>query len=141
MTNPPPNFVVFAKLMEMTTSSNDSEALVAVRKANAMLGRIGRSWTELLEGKVTMMPGSPFEAIPDPFAKEQPKRPKSASGPRHDSTTDPDIDSMFDALLVGPRRITTSFRAFVEDVHDWWQNKGFLSHGQFSAIKKAYDRL
>ena len=33
-----------AKLLSMTTSSNDNEALLAARKANALLQKLGMSW-------------------------------------------------------------------------------------------------
>lgn len=135
--NPPPNFQIFAKLMEMTTSPHDAEALVAIRKANALLARTNQTWHDLLSAKVTMMPGSPFDSIPDPFAKPEAAKPKPKPGPRHDKTSDPEIDDWFDDLLHGSRRVTTGFRTFVEDVHQWWQDKGFLTDAQYQTIKKA----
>lgn len=50
------------KLMKMTTSANDGEALTAVRMANAALARDGHDWETLLRGKITI--------VADPFAKD-----------------------------------------------------------------------
>jgi len=41
-------FERLAKLLELTASNHDGEALVAVRKANETIERIGITWTEIL---------------------------------------------------------------------------------------------
>ena len=48
------------KLLKMTTSPNDGEALVAVRKANSLLTSAGWDWDKLIAGKI--------KVIADPFA-------------------------------------------------------------------------
>lgn len=48
------------KLMLMTTSPNDGEALVAMRKANSWLRSANADWEMILRGKVTL--------VTDPFA-------------------------------------------------------------------------
>jgi hypothetical protein len=50
-----------------------------------------------------------------------------------------DIEQMFDFLLrtVSPR---STFRLFVEDVHHWWQTRGFLTNAQYNALKRAMQR-
>ncbi|HEY0724706.1 MAG TPA: hypothetical protein VGD41_12090, partial [Pyrinomonadaceae bacterium] len=55
-----PNLPLLIKLLKMTTSSNDGEALMAIRKANEQLKKFGGDWEALLRGKVTM--------ITNPFA-------------------------------------------------------------------------
>ncbi len=42
------DFLLFGKLMALTTSDNDGEALAALRKANAILKRGGLTWQALL---------------------------------------------------------------------------------------------
>ena len=37
-----------SKIMEMTTSTNDAEALVAIRKANALMKAEGLTWENVL---------------------------------------------------------------------------------------------
>ena len=48
------------KLLRLTTSSNDAEALLAVRKANEILPQISPDWGDLLFGKVTLI-ADPFD--------------------------------------------------------------------------------
>lgn len=58
------NFDILIKLLGMTGSSNDNEALVAMRKANAQLEKIPTTWEALLRGRVTI--------VQDPFASMAP---------------------------------------------------------------------
>ncbi len=55
------------KLLKMTTSSSDGEALVAMRKANEKLSELGGDWEKLLRGKVTVI-ADPFANVPVPEA-------------------------------------------------------------------------
>lgn len=57
------NLDLLIKLMGMTTSANDAEALVAIRKANVVLQKFGGSWRDLLLSKVKI--------IEDPFVNLQ----------------------------------------------------------------------
>lgn len=46
----PPDVVIqLKKIMEMTRSNHDGEALVAMRKANIMLKKYNITWTELIQ--------------------------------------------------------------------------------------------
>lgn len=59
------NLDLLIKLLKMTTSSNEGEVLVAIRKANEHLKhKLSSDWESLLRGKVTI--------IEDPFAKAPP---------------------------------------------------------------------
>jgi hypothetical protein len=71
-----PNLALLIKLMKLTASSNDSEALLAVRKANEQLIKFGGDWERLLLGKVTVI-GDPFESVPAPKASTYTKTPPS----------------------------------------------------------------
>jgi hypothetical protein len=53
------------KLMKMTTSSNSAEALVAVRKANEELKRLGWDWESILAGKIKIIE-NPFTTLKRP---------------------------------------------------------------------------
>jgi hypothetical protein len=43
-----PNLTLLIKLLKMTTSSHDAEALLAIRKANEQLAKFGGDWERLL---------------------------------------------------------------------------------------------
>lgn len=73
------------KLMKMTTSQNDSEALAALRQANKRLLAAGWDWEALLTAKVTIV-ADPFGSIEAPTASPQsyskpqaPQRPAPAA--------------------------------------------------------------
>jgi type II secretory pathway pseudopilin PulG len=53
------------KVLLMTTSDNNSEALAALRAANKMLRTANTDWEKLLRGKVTVV-ADPFADIPAP---------------------------------------------------------------------------
>jgi hypothetical protein len=61
------NLEQLIKLLKLTTSSNDHEALSASRKANLQLEKFGGDWDTLLRGKVTVL-ADPFAS----FAGEPP---------------------------------------------------------------------
>lgn len=65
-----PNLGLLIKLMKMTTSNVDHEALLAIRKANEQLVKFGGDWEALLSGKVTVI-GDPFEKVPAPPPREE----------------------------------------------------------------------
>lgn len=64
------------KLMKMTTSSHDGEALVAMRKANDELRRLGWDWDTILTGKIKI--------VENPFVNMR-RPPDSVMGTRNGS--------------------------------------------------------
>jgi hypothetical protein len=78
---------LLAKLLKMTSSSNDGEALVAIRKANALLISAGWDWDKLLAGKIRVA-ADPFAGLQTPhnptedgFAPRPPPRPAAPRPP------------------------------------------------------------
>jgi hypothetical protein len=65
------NLELLIKLLKLTSSSNDGEAIVAMRKANQQVEKVGGDWETLLRGKVTIIAdpfaGGPASPIPDPI--------------------------------------------------------------------------
>jgi hypothetical protein len=55
---------ILIKLLKMTTSTHDHEALSAIRLANTQLLKLGTDWEDLLYAKVTLV-ADPFTGIPD----------------------------------------------------------------------------
>jgi hypothetical protein len=76
------------KMLKMTTSDNDNQALVAMRKSNELLQRCGGDWETLLRGKVTII-GDPFGHVPKPppaenghrAAPQTPRQPQRRQAP------------------------------------------------------------
>lgn len=121
----PTSIEQFTKLMMMTTSPNDNEALTAIRKANAMLAASNNNWQDFIKGKVKMV--STYETQTD-----------SDSSNKH--TNAQEINMWFDEICSNPRT-SLGFLDFIESVRSWWEQKGFLTDKQYEAIKSAYERI
>jgi hypothetical protein len=90
-----PSLTLLTKLMKLTTSSNDSEALLAMRKANEQVAKFGGDWETILKGKITVI-GDPFASVtrppvnaPSHSAPPPPSTPHHTSTPRSTSRTAP----------------------------------------------------
>lgn len=64
-----PKHELLLKLLKMTASTNDAEALVAIRKANQLLATASWDWDRLLAGKITVV-GDPFGNLHRPRANQ-----------------------------------------------------------------------
>ena len=117
-----PDYAMFLKLLNLTTSSFDHEALSAIRMANAVLARQNHTWEDLLAGKVVMI------AAPDSKIVGE----KSATGTRHYNGAV--INAYFNSLS---RRDLGTFQDWVNSVREWWDTKGFLTEAQFTTLKRA----
>lgn len=65
--------LLLVKLLKMTTSSNDGEALVAMRKANQLVTDAGWDWDRVMAGKITVV-GDPFAGLARPAAPSAPQQ-------------------------------------------------------------------
>ena len=120
-----PKFEKFIKLMKMTTSSSEGEALNAIRMANALLLEANLDWADFLRGKAKIIEGS---------ASAQ----TTYSGKKY--TNSNEIESMLEAVLNNVRS-GTSFRTFIESLRDWWESNQFLTEKQYNALRKTYERI
>lgn len=77
------NLELLIKLLKMTTSSVDGEALTAMRKANEQLLKVGGDWENLLRGKVKVI-ADPFGTVakPQPSPKDRWGAPSGSAPPR-----------------------------------------------------------
>lgn len=140
---------ILIKLLKMTTSTHDQEALSAMRLANMQLLKLGTDWEDLLNGKVTLI-ADPFTSVPDlpqqapaatPFHRPQtPPRPTAPPQPP------PQPIPMRDATLVQPRLDAFMFVTVPPSVtirinrieQAWLQNKQ-LSPGDWSELRGLSD--
>lgn len=133
MAKPTDKFTRLIQLMMLTTSDSDGEALVALRKANAMLAEQNMNWEELLRAKVKF---ARTEAGADAAGgRERGTRDRSD---RTQRASDDEINEWFEVLLreVHP---DAPFREFVESVHSFYEQRGYLTPKQESAIRRAYE--
>jgi hypothetical protein len=129
---PPAQFV---KLMMMTTTTNDHEALVAIRKANALLASANVNWEEFLgavdEAKASS--SSTRSNSDSDFSDIHGSSSYQGSGACSDASL---IDPMFEQAFANVRP-GSSFRDFIESIHEWWETRGYLTQRQFQALRKA----
>jgi hypothetical protein len=123
-------FQIFVKLMQMTTSDSDAEALVAIRKANAMLKAERKNWEDLITGLVPMTKE----------AEARPQRRNYEDPLQHEYPSSESINTAFEEAFNRVNR-ASSFYATIESIHTWWEEKGFLTEKQLSVILKAAGRI
>ena len=75
-----PKQEMLLKLLKMTTSDNDGEALVAIRKANGLLKTAGWDWDKLIAGKIKVV-GDPFGGVSAPKYSNVGKPPPPPQAP------------------------------------------------------------
>ncbi len=117
-TIPPEDLERLVKLLALTASQHDGEALAAIRRANAVLDRLQIHWVELI----------------DALAKE---RTVIVEVERERVTQADRIDDAFDLVLS---TATGSFRDFIIDLLDQWRAKGSLSPKQLAALLRSEKR-
>lgn len=111
------------KLLAMTTSANDAEALVAVRKANAIMKTHAFTWDDLFARTVTVDAAEPEPEAPSEAALRD------------------KINESFDYLRG---RDLGNFTDFIESIEKQWLGKKYLTPGQrkplFDAVEMAKDK-
>lgn len=123
---------MFVKLMMMTTSNSDGEALTALRKANKILADAKVSWIELLGAQ---KPDNSFRVPPSKRPRPEPQWEDVVNHDRHVGS---DIDEMFEKVFK--QKMSEGFASFVESLHIWWEQKGWLSEKQYRSLKNAAEK-
>lgn len=122
----------FAKIMGLTTSDIDGEALAALRMANKMLSGENLTWGEILAETPREMRIS--------IHREPPYKFEEGWTPPHlrDKVT---IDLMFRAVYNQPRTGNEEFWKWLDDVHTKWGSYGSLTQGQYNGLRNSYRRV
>lgn len=125
------------KLMGMTTSSSDNEALNAVRMANKWLQSKGHNWHDLLTGKVTVE-ADPFAAAPAVNINVHTAQPRYAAAapppPPRQFDNAKEIEGFFTKLEL--KYLPPSVQDRINKIQDEWKRKGFLLYGDFDYLRK-----
>ncbi|PYF04984.1 hypothetical protein BJ122_102210 [Rhodopseudomonas faecalis] len=120
------------KLMMLTTSSNDNEALSALRMANRMLADASLAWSEVLgSGRQPQRAADPPRRQPPPPPPSQ-RRQQAKRNDADDGDAD-DIEAMFEELT------TAEFaNSFIESLHRQWKERGRLTAKQIIALRRVH---
>ncbi len=136
------------KMLGMTASSHDGEALVAIRKANALLAESNMNWHEFLmsfriSDQSYMTPPSKRKSQERGQERGQGGARRAAdwgnvNSAKNDAqhTDGDEINRLFESAYANtsPR---SSFYEFMDSVHDFWTQRGYLTVAQYQAIKRA----
>lgn len=117
------------KLLALTTSDNDHEALVALRMANELLKREKLSWVEVLgnEGR-TVRVSITREPVDENWIAPH----------LRDKVV---IETMFRAIVATRAPGDNGdFWGFLASVKLRWATHGALTQGQYQALKNCYNR-
>jgi len=125
------DFELLKKLMNTTVSENDGEALNAIRMANNVLKRNAVDWDRVFARLVTIDIESAEEAGATP---PPPTKTSTADAERRAV-----IEKMFSTILDDVKE--GSFRTFILDVQAKFRQYGSLTHGQYEAVSKSYNRI
>jgi hypothetical protein len=124
-------FARFKKIMARTTSDNDHEALAALRAANALLKEESLTWERVLSRSINVI--QEVEQAPDDDTYRH----------HHGAPSKSRVQVMLDAALLAEAerkaasipRLSRRSREFVESIHTFFEEKGYLTDGQRDAIK------
>jgi hypothetical protein len=130
---------LFIKLMAKTTSDNDAEALMFLRRANAMLKAANITWPEIVSDQAKAE-RKLFEAFtyrtPTPGPSRYGRPVKSKKKVDKGRNTDPAIGDMLEELRH--RQHTMSFLMFLSGVTAQWRSHKFVTDDQLAMIRKAH---
>jgi hypothetical protein len=129
----PPNLDTIIKLMGMTGSMHDPEALTALRMATAQLKKWGWTWESILRGKIKIMP-DPFASIPMPAAQtggSMHHAPAPPPPPKQFDNRD-EIEKFLEKVML--KKLPRDINLRLASIERTWNANGFL-------LWKDYDFL
>ncbi len=125
------DFARLKKMMALTASDNDHEALAALRAANAIIRSSGHTWPEVLERVVTVVPE--FEADPSP--------PGRGAGAGAASPRRPQADEAAHLFrLLEDLELDDKTLEFVNSLRNSFRRFGTLSERQQAALNEVVER-
>ena len=124
-----------AKILAMTTSTHDGEALSAIRRANEVLAGEKVSWEEVLAQEATRAVHVSVHRYPDNSKYYEPPEAWQAPHLKDKVTLDMMFRKIFEHTLPG-----TEAREFVDSVFRWYSLHKSVTPKQYSALRTFYSR-
>lgn len=125
------------KILGLTTSSNDGEALSALRKANEIIKGENLTWSDVLAAaptttiNISLRRGAPQTHYEGEQADWSPPHLRDAVM----------INMMFKAVFSQPRTGNEEFWQFMDSIHHWFEEHKSLTQRQFNALRTCYQRV
>lgn len=121
------------KLLNLTTSDNDNEALSAIRTCNAMLKKANLRWEKLI-GVVVKSETPPKQ--------EPPKRPRYESSGAVDDELGPPCENQRAWLIIfrwlGDVYLSPKQEELVTSIGHYFANRGYMSDKQRACVYRIY---
>lgn len=139
----PPDLDTIIKLMGMTGSIHDAEALSALRMATARLKKWGWTWDAILRGKIKIMP-NPFANIPNPLTTQsgatymRPTPTPPAPPKQFDNAKE--IEGYFDKVNMPGKKIPFDVAQRLASIERTWGNQGFLLYKDWDFLRTEANR-
>jgi hypothetical protein len=123
-------FAQLKKVMALTTSTNDGEALAALRRANAVLAAARLTWPEVLGKTVSVEAG--YEYVGGDGSGF---RAAARSGAAY-------AHELMDVALAldADGKLTDGQREFVSDLQRYLDRNGYLTDNQLAALRQLIER-
>jgi len=122
--------VLLAKVLGMTASDKDGEALNAIRKANEMVKEAGMAWDDVL---VQVPPGRTFTVT---VSRETGIN--EATAHLKDKKT---LDLMFAMVFAQPRSGNDEYWEKMDRLYNVYQTYGSIAPGDYKVLKAIYLKL
>lgn len=120
-----------AKVLQMTTSTNDSEALAAIRKANEIIKGENLQWEDVLAG-------GGGSTISIHFARPEPTNESWVAPHLRDKVM---IDLMFRGVYTMPRTGSEEWWRQLDKIHQSFIEHAVLTPQQYQLVSRAYQRV
>lgn len=130
------DFRQLEKMMTQTTSTNDAEALVALRMANGLLAKYNYTWAEAFGRLVTVLPDPSVPDIED--GSDSLPRDVKRTTAKWDSDK-PRIEEAFGRLERA--QLSRNTEQFINSLKEHWDERGFLTDRQKASLFKNADEL
>lgn len=132
------DFRQLSKLMGLTISENDAEALSAIRKANAILKRYNYTWADAFAKLVKVDSGVPDVEDGSHTIPNDDYEPRRATRPSQVSGGDPELDEQFE-IVMAYKKFSSRFKDLLDDFYSQYQERGSLSPRQREILRDAAD--
>lgn len=119
------------KLLALSASDNEHEALGCLRAANRMLKAENMTWADVLAG-----PEKSFRVTiaREPFTAEE----NWVAPHLKDKVM---IDLMFRSVYSQPRTGNEDFWRWLDDIHNKFETYGHLTQAQYRGLRNSYQRV
>lgn len=122
------NLEKFAKLMARTTSINDNEALVSLRKANVILLEANLTWDDFISQKTIIV-----QEIVQQMPKSTGNQQQSQSTGTQKKFTNTEIEQMLVDCLLHIKN--PSGKNFISSLNEFYKTKGYLTDKQAQSLQ------